>query len=359
MTDLRAEFSPQERATPVTYTIDPGFVNHRRVQSILGPKLMRIVDAQVRSVPNSQDWEAKVRVDHILTRSLLDWCGPREVKPLAEALANSGDVYFCSRETLAPWEPLDKEGKRLCSRWQPVGSPGIKVEFHYSAGHVHADTLRWQLEIGTCVSSIGEIVSRDGEVVVCHPIVMGWPMVQAGDAELDAHLHFYRDRFYQSFIEDFDEFAEVSKVPEPPDPLPMEHVYESAFKACLAKILGDSVPPDWGGERSDFFSAHLHLRGRRVTASFLLKGPARFAPMRLSHLGKNNDQILRLSHEPADVLVVQHCHDILPEERETLHVFAVQPCKPRRYCLIDGRDSLRLLNAYGLYDEAVRLSARK
>ena len=39
--------------------------------------------------------------------------------------------------------------------------------------------------------------------------------------------------------------------------------------------------------------AHLHLKGSRMTAAFLLKGPARFVPMGLNHLGKNNDQIVR------------------------------------------------------------------
>jgi hypothetical protein len=40
--------------------------------------------------------------------------------------------------------------------------------------------------------------------------------------------------------------------------------------------------------------------------------------MGLNHLGKNNDQIVRLSREPADVLIVQHSHEILPAVRETL-----------------------------------------
>jgi hypothetical protein len=75
--------------------------------------------------------------------------------------------------------------------------------------------------------------------------------------------------------------------------------------------------------------------------------------MSLNHLGKNNDQIYRLSQEPANVLFVQHCHDILPAVRATLRAFAVQPGKPRRYCLIDGRDSLRLLRAYGMLDKAL------
>jgi hypothetical protein len=136
----------------------------------------------------------------------------------------------------------------------------------------------------------------------------------------------------------------------------MRVVSEAALKACLAEILGDAAAKDWGGESSDYYSAHIRLSGRRLTSAFLLKGPARFEPMNLKHLGKNNDQIVRLSDEPADVLFVQHCHDILPAVRKTLRAFAVQPFLPRRYCLIDGRDSLKLLRAYGLYDKAVALS---
>jgi hypothetical protein len=44
--------------------------------------------------------------------------------------------------------------------------------------------------------------------------------------------------------------------------------------------------------------------------------------------------------------------------RKTLRAFAVMPGRARRYCLIDGRDSLRLLNAYGLYDKALRISSK-
>jgi hypothetical protein len=80
--------------------------------------------------------------------------------------------------------------------------------------------------------------------------------------------------------------------------------------------------------------------------------------MDLTHLGKKGDQILRLANEPADVLIVQHCHDILPVVRSTLRAFAVQPSRPRRFCCIDGRDTLRLLKAYGLYEKALSLSGR-
>jgi hypothetical protein len=184
---------------------------------------------------------------------------------------------------------------------------------------------------------------------------MGFPWLEASP-ETDFEPMWLACDFYEHYIEDVDEFSKVKEVAEPADAGPMSAVSEYAFKLCLSKILGDSPPSDWGGEQSDFFGAHLHLCGRRLKAAFLLKGPARFEPMKLTHLGKNANQIVRLAHEPAEILFVQHSHDILSDVRETLRAFAVQPSRPRRYCLIDGRDSLRLLRAYNLYDEAVRLT---
>ena len=103
----------------------------------------------------------------------------------------------------------------------------------------------------------------------------------------------------------------------------MEKVSEKAFKLCLAKILGGHPPKDWGGETSDFLSSHLHLNGRCVSGAFLLKGPAKFVPMTLDTFGKRSDQIVRLAQEPADILFVQHCHEITSPVRATLKAFSM------------------------------------
>ena len=78
--------------------------------------------------------------------------------------------------------------------------------------------------------------------------------------------------------------------------------------------------------------------------------------MTVKHLGKNGDQIVRLAKEPVDILFVQHCHDITTAVIETLKVFATNPSNPRHYCLVDGRESLRLLDAYDLKQWAVEES---
>jgi hypothetical protein len=205
-------------------------------------------------------------------------------------------------------------------------------------------------------SIIAELHSATAEKLVFHPLVMGGPWLRSPDPRWEDAAIWWGEEFYENAIEDFDEFSAIRQFPKPVSCEPMKDVSEHAFKQCLAEIVGGDAPTDWGGEISDFYTAHLRLAGKRVSGAFLLKGPARFAPMRLNNLGKNNDQIVRLSSEPADVLFVQHCHEITPPVRSTLRAFAVQPSRPRRYCLIDGRDSLWLLQAFGLFERAAALS---
>ena len=230
------------------------------------------------------------------------------------------------------------------------------MELRYSTTHICSDTLQSELFNGGKFSIVGQISKVSDNCIILEPLIIGFPYLFRDKESVTFEPVFYCHTFYENFIEDIDEFAKVREVEKPSTPDLMEHISEAAFKMCLAEIFGDSAPVDWGGERSDYFTAHLHLRGRRLTAAFLLKGPSKFRPMGLNHLGKNNDQITRLSHEPANILIVQHSHEITSPVRETLRAFAVQPSNARRYCLIDGRDSLQILNAYNLYDKALTIS---
>jgi hypothetical protein len=91
----------------------------------------------------------------------------------------------------------------------------------------------------------------------------------------------------------------------------------------------------------------MHVKGARVAAAFLLKGPAKFHPLSLKDLGVNGDQIVRLFHEPANVHVVQHCHYIKSEVLQHLDAFSSRPYASSFYCALDGIDTLRILVGYG------------
>lgn len=153
----------------------------------------------------------------------------------------------------------------------------------------------------------------------------------------------------EEHVDTIDSFKRVCHEPRPPkiELSNLKTVAEADVKNAFGNILGEpSVPKDWGGEKSDLYSTHIMLRERRRSAAFLFKGPSKQGPMTLAHLGKNGDQLLRLSTEPAEVLILQHSDEITPPVRELLRVIANQLQRVRRYCVIDGYDTLRLLRAY-------------
>jgi hypothetical protein len=151
-------------------------------------------------------------------------------------------------------------------------------------------------------------------------------------------------------VEDIEEFKEYLRG-QPPTASEwtstMSQVPERRVKEAICEILGDLPKPDWGGETADHYTPALHIDGKRLTGAFLLKGPAKFCPLTMDMLGKRANQIQRLAGTEAGVLIVQHAHEISEDVRKELRVWAREGPYPRYYCFIDGKDTYRLLKAYG------------
>ena len=127
----------------------------------------------------------------------------------------------------------------------------------------------------------------------------------------------------------------------------LKDIPEKDIKQAFAEIINEPhIPRDWGGESSDLFSSHVMIDGERISTAFAFKGPAKFHPMKMKDLGKNGDQICRLYDEPANLLVLQHCHEITNPVRNNMRAYAQQVGNLRLFCLIDGYDTLRILKAY-------------
>ncbi len=130
---------------------------------------------------------------------------------------------------------------------------------------------------------------------------------------------------------------------------------EETVKKYISGILGEPyIDTDWGGEYSDIGTSRVELGGQRVAAAFLLKGPA--APMKLrpKHLGKNGDQIIRLSKQSAELYVVQHVGGIDDAVRDMLANMVLARRSEGNASAVgsiwDGVDCARLFIAHGLID---------
>lgn len=153
-------------------------------------------------------------------------------------------------------------------------------------------------------------------------------------------------------VSEIDQFSKIKSVYESENSAPrlnaLKAISERKLKCAIAEIVNeDNIPKDWGGEKSDLFTFNLTVSNKHYTSAFLLKGPAKFTEMKMAHLGKNGDQIDRLFSEPADLLILQHCHKVSTSVRNTMRAFASRIHDLRYFAIIDGYDTLRLLNAYG------------
>lgn len=120
------------------------------------------------------------------------------------------------------------------------------------------------------------------------------------------------------------------------------------MKHAFAEIIGEPfVPKDWGGEKSDLTTSRLTVEGRSVSTAFIFKGPSLRGQMHPRDMGKRGDQLVRAFDEPVELVVIQHCDRISNSVVRIAESLAMDIRHPRRYCIIDGADTARILKTYG------------
>jgi hypothetical protein len=359
MPSFRTKLTPAQRNYEPTAGIDAGFLNYRRLYPFVPPTIRQEIEQRIASLPQhidshyrelSKDYEFISAVLYIAqergARTVQDLlasgrCGAGDVVSSTDDIIGSRDVYEKDRVTLR----IDTECDFEKSAWLRLSTANIK-----------ADTARLELSRRSRLSFVGIVEEIADNNLFVAPLVLGAPWLHRGATDPPGFdMMFTHYEFFENFVEDIDEFSVVQDLPRAEaseDWQVLRDVPERGIKAAICRILGDKPVNDWGGEQSDHFSTSIHLSGRRVSAAFLLKGPSDFTEMKARHLGKNGDQIYRLAQEPAELLVLQHSHLVSPPVRATLRAFAVNPASPRRYLVLDGPDTYRLLVSHRLLDFA-------
>lgn len=189
---------------------------------------------------------------------------------------------------------------------------------------------------------LGTITESEGNLIRIRPAFVGVRAYVEDEHQLAYGIAPGR-RVYPSEVDQFKsiDFLEVIAADDVKQVL---KVPEEVVKNTVAQMLGEHyVHKDWGGERSDLYTSRLHVRGRQVSSAWLFKGPGFPRPMTVKALGAPGDQIDRLFSESAEVLVLQHCHEITPAVISMMETYAYDVRNPRRYMIIDGVDTARIL----------------
>lgn len=335
--------------------LDPYFLHSRLVLGFLGEERARVVDQELRQHDPTNQWLHGVAVPAVLTRELtaaLTQTGVPELgrEHLHGTLAEGQVVgvqqgfYFRRKQRLRRANvPQVDFHERLST------DPGVEVYGTFNPEHCVGTSGGLLLSRKRNVYVLGHVTALTSERIMLRPILIGrrfyglaspnTPPDRLPGAEV-------KRRVFPAQVQQFSKIAE-QKGPSRRDLEALRAVPERQVKEWLAEIIGEGrIPKDWGGEQSDLYTSRLVVDGEPVAAAFLLKGPAQFRAMTVKALGKNGDQIERLYQEPADLLVVQHCHEITPQVISMMETYAWDARRPRQYMVIDGYDTLRLLRAY-------------
>ena len=349
---ITAHDIPQElRVEDKFHHIDMGFLNRRLCITALLPEARRYF--REHQIPEN-DHMTVLNNDHLLVTTLLDCYEALGAPTLLEALAfGKPRQLFRSTERLEPC-PDVYDAERVSHDVELDCDFGKPVVITYHTKHIVSDTGKMVLAKGSCegnMSSIVGLLHDKQDRFEIEPLVIGAPWFDHPRNGRDAHtLMWFGGSFGEIFPEDIDQFSRMRDVETGSTNEWMEvmRVFpEADVKKAIASLLSEPIKKDWGGESDDHFSGNVSVRGHRRSAAFLLKGPSRFRELTLEMCGKRADQIHRMVDAGAEVCVVQHAHMIGAIVRRTLRTLTVRPGSSRRkYCLIDGQATYRILKAY-------------
>ena len=328
--------------------IDMGFLNERLALSAL-PQLGR--DTFQSQAKAGDDHFTQLSNQHLLVTLLIDTCDWAKVPTLSEALTLGKPTHmFRSVERLSPCPGIYDQPRVEHDVILQVDF-GKPVKLVYHTTHLKSDTGRMTLSKGGYPEAMIGLVHDRGDHFEIEPIVIGAPTLgHPRNAGAD-QLMWYSLGYGEILPEDIDQFANMTAVvPASTEEwmTVMQRASEEHVKKSFASLLKEPTKKDWGGESNDHYSAAVTVGGRRKTAAFLLKGPSHFREMTLDMCGARADQIYRLTNSGADISVVQHSHQIGEAVRNTVKALVVYPGRSRKFCIIDGQETYRILKANNL-----------
>ena len=344
------------------YDLTCWYLNIKRVMELVGLNSIASNISAITAVAGTDDHIRKTALVVSLKDSLNEWLHHNNPPTLGQLLIEDRLLpnllfthysnYFCKGSQQA-LEALQK-GKTTVPQLEAYSKldefrPGQKVAFRFNHEHLTSNSSWTELRGQRRLLILGATTSVKDHVIEAIPWVIADPL--PGLFERPSLVGSHWVNRLEIFIDQIDSLARVKAIEHSPRKADLDElrtIREEEVKKAFAEIIGEpTVPKDWGGERSDLFTTWVKLDAQRVSTAFAFKGPALFHPMTGADLGKNGDQVDRLFSEPADLLVLQHCHEITPPVRAMMRAYAQQMGRPRLFCLIDGYDTLRILRAYG------------
>ena len=339
--------SPAERNLDPYLHIDPSYINVATCAKVFGPYFKEFYLS--RTIKENTDY-AKVFNDHLLVTFAMDACRSRAVASLGEVLGDPlPGQLFCSTEALEGTAGVSGEARTRNRVVLPYGC-GREVFVELDPHHFLSAAERGEQAGHTRTSLICHVDVVKPDLVSATALIMGAPTFthfRNDGAALD--LAEAAADWFETLPGDIDQLKAMAGV-APPD----EAVWPGALAALPGEAVADALcaimdgaPIAPGpGQRWRMIACGASRGGTEAPCALALMDP-KAAALEPDMLWDAPGVLAALAATPAELWIVQHGQGIGPAVREMVRAFAVRPHAPRRYCLIDGADTWRILTAYG------------
>jgi len=220
----------------------------------------------------------------------------------------------------------------------------VRVHGIFNAERLAAASAAGNLTGDREVLVLGTVVRCNARSIEVRPAFIGIRTYVNDDAD----AFFGVSESLRVYPREIDQFSGVDfTTPCTPAELQALHyTSEDEVKRSIAALMGEPfVAKDWGGEKSDLYTSRTSVRGTHLASAWLFKGPGASGPMTVRALGKRGDQIDRLYSEPAELMVLQHYREITTAVVNMMSVYAHHMSRPRRFMIVDGEDTAKILRA--------------
>lgn len=352
--------SATENERPVDFDLTCWYINQRRLTEIIGPGIISAYAKQINSLYPDEYRRKQVWLS-VFKKDVSRWIVDKKVPTLGEMVARDElrEGSFFTHHSNWMFVGLNKVSKALSKGTTPLPMANaycdlgkirsrLKVTMDFHCEHLTSDSSWSELKGQRRMLVFGLIQSIGNEEVRVVPYVIAnpAPSIFTTQSEIGKHWTSYQEVFATE-LDSFSEARNITTRFKKSDLELLRNISEHDIKTAFSEIIGEpSVPKDWGGERSDLFSDMVQKDGKRISTAFIFKGPGSFKPMTMDVLGKNGDQIYRLFTEPAQLLILQHCHEITVPVKAHMQAFAQRFHDLRMFCTINGYETLQILKAY-------------
>jgi len=343
------ELTPEERALDPYLHVDPCYVNVSKCLRVFGGRFREYYMQTSVKEPTPM---AQIFNNHLLVTYACDAARDRRVVSLAEALAEPrAGALFCSTEIVEGSSSARQRGQvarnRLRLPWPERRAVFIEYETYncLSEGELRRMSEEQRLSMLCQIDIV-----KDHEIVAA-PLFLGtetFDHFRNDEAALALTNH--AECWFECLPFDLGGLAAGATV-APVD----ETIWRAALgqhapqvvDETLVGLLRTAPPPETREDWVDITFAETTLAGRPVGITLLRLDHPADETLDAAALFDAGNALVRLVQTPADVLVVQHAGRLDADVRAALREVAVPPHQPRRYCLVDGGDTYRILKAAG------------